>query len=79
MSALAFMTTRATLAAAHWQTGLIHHLGDASLELCKLGVCFCLCVLTGSNFFVKVCLKRCGQFCNHFIKINALCFCHISN
>jgi hypothetical protein len=57
--------------AADW-ANTVHHVIKAGLELCKLGVSFSLCVLSGSNLFIKVRLKRCSERCLYVCNVNVL-------
>jgi hypothetical protein len=50
----------------------VHHVIESSLELCKLGVSFSLCVLSGSNLFIKVRFEICSERCLYICNVNVL-------
>jgi hypothetical protein len=70
-TASTFATRTMTALAADW-ANTVHHVIKAGLELCKLGVSFSLCVLSRSNLFIKVRLKRCSERCLYVCNVNVL-------
>jgi hypothetical protein len=50
----------------------VHHVIETSLKLRKLGVSLSLCVLSGSNLFIKVCFEVGSECCLYVCNVNIL-------